>query len=63
LFGWRKRRGILHLILLLAVGVAGLCVLNGCGGSRQQPHSTAVIVQTSSGTTQQNVTLTVFIDY
>ena len=37
LFGWRKRRGILQLVLLLAVGVAGLSLLNGCGGVPQGP--------------------------
>ena len=63
LFGWRKRRGILQLVLLLAVGVAGLSLLNGCGGSSQTPHSTAVVVQTSSGSIQQNATLTIIVDY
>ena len=63
LFGWRKRRGILQLVLLLAVGVAGLSLLNGCGGSAQKPHSTAVVVQTSSGSIQQSATLTIIVDY
>lgn len=63
LFGWRKRRGILQLMLLLAAGAAGLSLLNGCGGTTQQPHTTAVVVQTASGNIQQNATLTVIIDY
>jgi hypothetical protein len=63
LFGWRKRRGVLQLMLLLAVGFLGLSLLDGCGGGTLKPHTTAVIVQATSGQTQHTASLTVIVDY
>jgi hypothetical protein len=70
LFGWRKRRSLL-LVALLAVGTAGLSLLNGCGsgGSSSgggsggpQPVTTTVTVTASSGTLQQTTTFTLTVN-
>jgi hypothetical protein len=50
-------------MLLLAVGFLGLSLLDGCGGGTLKPHTTAVIVQATSGQTQHTASLTVIVDY
>lgn len=52
-FGWKKRRR-LPMLLLLAVSVAGMGLLNGCGGSSSiatssQPVTSTVTVTATSG--------------
>ncbi|HEV2485798.1 MAG TPA: chitobiase/beta-hexosaminidase C-terminal domain-containing protein [Terracidiphilus sp.] len=65
-FGWKKRRG-LQMLLLLVVSVAGLCLLNGCGGatfattaSRAAVTSTVTVTGTS-GALQHTTTFTVTV--
>jgi hypothetical protein len=65
-FGWKKRRG-LQMLLLLVVSVAGLCLLNGCGGatfaataSRAAVTST-VTVTGASGSLMHTTTFSVTV--
>jgi hypothetical protein len=65
-FGWKKRRG-LQVLLLLVVSVAGLCLLNGCGGatfainaSRAAVTSTVTVTGTS-GSLQHTTTFIVTV--
>lgn len=57
--GWKKRRG-LQLLLLLVVSVVGLGLLNGCGGatfnSTTKPPVTATITVTATSGSLQHTT-------
>jgi Chitobiase/beta-hexosaminidase C-terminal domain len=63
LFGWRKRRGAYHW-LLLTVAYASLALLAGCGGIVRSfvPATSTVTVTATSGTMQQNVQIVLTVD-
>ena len=61
-FGWKKRRRMLMLVLL-AVGTVGLCLLSGCGGasftSTLKAFTSTITVTATSGSMQHTTTLSV----
>jgi hypothetical protein len=63
-FGLRKRRR-LAMLLLLAVGVAGLASLDGCGGAPaapQQPFTGSVTIEATSGALQHSTSFSITIN-
>jgi hypothetical protein len=64
--GWKKRRG-LQMLLLLVVSVAGLCLLNGCGGATfattasRAAVTSAVTVTGASGSLMHTTTFSVTV--
>ncbi|MDR3410980.1 MAG: hypothetical protein P4L87_08585, partial [Formivibrio sp.] len=66
-FGWKKRRG-LQILLLLVVSIAGLCLLNGCGGgtfvanTARTPTTSTVTVTGTSGSLQHTTTFTLQVN-
>jgi N-acetylneuraminic acid mutarotase len=72
-FGWRKRRSW-PMLLLLAVGLSGVGLVNGCGsgggsgggggggGGGTQPVVSTVTVTATSGTLQQTTTFTLTVN-
>ncbi len=60
--GWRKRRAIQLLLLIVAAASFGTSLLIGCGGSSTpKPVTSSVTVIATSGAIQQTVPLTVTI--
>lgn len=66
--GYKKRR-LFPMLLLLAASLAGLGLLNGCGGgssaggsSTSQPTTSTVTVTASSGTLQHTATFTLTVN-
>jgi hypothetical protein len=64
--GWKKRRR-LQMMLLLAVGIAGLSLLNGCGGasatvSTTQPVLSTVTVTATSGSLTHTTTFSLTVN-
>ncbi len=56
LIGFRRRRTV--RLLVLAIGIAGVSMLAGCGSSKNnQPASTTVTVTATSGSLQQTISL------
>jgi sugar lactone lactonase YvrE len=60
-FGWKKRRGVLQLLLLLAVSVAGLSLFSGCGGSSAKPTPSTVTVTATAGSVVESSTFSLTI--
>jgi hypothetical protein len=69
-FGWKRRRH-LQIFLLLAVGVIGVGMLNGCGGggsasgaggSGSQPVTSTITVTAMSGSLQHSATISLTVD-
>jgi hypothetical protein len=65
-FGWKKRRR-LQMLVLLAVSVAGLTLLNGCGGasstmSAPPPVTSTVTVTAASGSLQHAGTFSLTVN-
>ena len=61
-FGWKKRRLCMQV---LAVSVAGLGLLSGCGGggsSSTQPVTSAITITATSGSLQHKTTLTLTVN-
>ena len=64
--GWKKRQG-LQMLLLLVVSIAGLCLLNGCGGATfattasRAAVTSAVTVTGASGSLQHTTTFSVTV--
>lgn len=65
LLGWKKRSGLLALLLLASLAVAGLAPL-GCGGSSgtqpPPPVQATVTVTAASGSLQQTATLSLTVN-
>jgi N-acetylneuraminic acid mutarotase len=66
LFGWRKRRSFV-LLLMLAVTAAGAGLLFGCGsasnsGTSVTPATSTVTVTATSGTLKQTTTYSITVD-
>jgi hypothetical protein len=60
--GWKKRRPLQTLLLLMA-GVIGLGLLNGCGGSSApQPTTSTITVTATAGTLQQSTTVSLTVN-
>jgi len=60
LIGWRKRRGM-RLLLLLLVSACGIGMLSGCGSSPKSPTMATVTITATSGSLQQTATLAVTV--
>jgi hypothetical protein len=62
-FGWKKRRR-LQMLVLLAVSVAGLSLLTGCGGSSApvQPVTSTITVTATSGSLSHSTTFSLTVN-
>jgi hypothetical protein len=66
-FGWKRRRRLPMLLLLAAISVAGLTVLNGCGGASSTvtahlPSISTVTVTATSGTLSHTATFSLTVN-
>jgi hypothetical protein len=59
--GWKKRRGLLQMLLLLAVSVAGMSMLSGCGSSTPAASTSTVTVTATAGSVSNSSTFTLTI--
>jgi Chitobiase/beta-hexosaminidase C-terminal domain len=65
--GWKKRRR-LQMLLLLVASVAGICLLNGCGGGTfvvngtRTPVTSTITVNAAAGSLQHTTTISLTVN-
>ena len=59
--GWRKRRGVLQLVLLLVLGAASVGALSGCSNSTAAPAASTVTVTATSGSVVESATFSLTV--
>jgi hypothetical protein len=60
--GWKKRRNVSQLLLLLVVSVIGLSLFTACGGSSSPTSTSTVGITATAGTVTQTINLTLTVN-